>query len=179
LSAGDKPTAGNGNGSFSVRNCELGFGLFAERSFLPGDFLFEFSGPVISLEQAIAKGDSESNALQVGPALYVDVQPPSVFANHSCDPNSCIRNDVQVFALRDIAVGEEVCFDYSTTMSERRWTMRCLCGTAACRGVVTDFHDLPVDVQDRYLALNAVQAFIQKEAYALRRPPTTAESAVL
>ena len=159
------------NGSFAVRRCKLGHGLFTLKSFSAGDFLFAFAGPTISSAQSIAKGDNEGNALQIGPESYIDLQPPSVFANHSCDPNAYISNDVQVFALCDIVAGQEVRFDYSTTMSECRWTMKCQCGAPSCRSVVTDFHDLTHDIQDRYLALNAVQDFIVQECARRRSPP--------
>jgi hypothetical protein len=171
MTLGDELTRDEGSESFAVQRCKLGFGLFATRPFSAGEFLFTFTGPTISLAQAIAKGDNEGNALQIGPELYVDLQPPSVFANHSCNPNACVQNDVRAFALRDMAAGEEVRYDYSTTMSERRWSMNCLCGAASCRGVVTDFHELPLDTQERYLGLNAVQAFIVQEVHARKGSP--------
>ncbi len=108
-----------------VANCEFGKGLFAGRNFQKGEWLFRFSGPVIGSAAASAKGETEGNVLQVGPTTYIDLEPPGVFINHSCNPNSGIRNNIEVFALQSIQVGEELRFDYSTTMSERRWTMRC------------------------------------------------------
>jgi hypothetical protein len=41
--------------------------------------------------------------------------------------------------------------------------MRCICGTASCRGLIGDFHDLPMDLQQRYLKLGIVQPFIVDE----------------
>ncbi len=45
-------------------------------------------------------------------------------------------NDTMLVALRDISVDEELHFDYSTTMSEGDWTMRCRCGAAQCRSLI-------------------------------------------
>lgn len=143
--------------------CDLGLGLFALRDFKAGELLFTFEGPLVGLEQAVAMGEREANVLQVAPQHYIDLQPPGIFANHSCEPNAGIRNDVEAIALREIRVGQEICFDYSTTMSERRWTMQCLCGTASCRGLVTDFHELPETLRERYLSLGIVQRFIVEE----------------
>lgn len=42
--------------------------------------------------------------------------------------------------------------------------MRCRCGAPSCRGLIGDFHDLPRDLQQGYLALGVVQAFIVQEA---------------
>lgn len=146
-----------------VGECELGRGLFAVRNVRQGEQLFLFNGPVISFDQTISRGDSEGNSLQIGPNTYIDLEPPGVFANYSCHPNAGIRNHTEVYAIRDIAIGEEIRFDYSTTMSEGHWTMLCRCGADSCRGVISDFHDLPQALQERYLALGIVQPFIIAE----------------
>ena len=155
-----KPTQ---NAAVYVKECALGHGVFAGRYFRKGELLFRFSGPIITLAAAIEKGEAEGNVLQIGPSTYIDLEPPGVFANHSCEPNAGVRDGVCGYALRHIAQDEEILYDYSTTISERRWTMRCKCGTPSCRGVIGDFHDLPLELQRRYLAMGIVQPFIVGE----------------
>lgn len=162
------------NHSVYVSRCAIGFGLFAGRDFKQGEMLFRFTGPIINLAESIAQGDGENNHLQIGPKTYIDTEPPCVFANHSCDPNVGIRHDTQAYALRAIRLGEEVRFDYSTTTSERRWIMHCRCGSPSCRGIIGDFHDLPEKLQQHYIALGIVQAFIVQEVElaSISRPGT-------
>lgn len=146
-----------------VAECELGRGLFAARGFALGETILHFTGPLISLADAIAKGDSEGNPLQIGSNQYIDLEPPGVFANHSCAPNAGIRHDTELIALQTIASGEEIRFDYSTTIWEEgpsAYTMPCRCGTAACRGIAANFPSLPIEQQRHYLALGVVQQFI-------------------
>lgn len=92
-----------------------------------------------------------------GPPLEVDgefMSGPTRFINHSCDPNLRIFarvgdhadkhiHDIAMFALRDIARGDELSFDYVSGMvQEGDWTdktkqgdmVKCLCGSANCRG---------------------------------------------
>jgi len=57
-------------------------------------------------------------------------------------------------------VGEEIRFDYSTTMSQDHWAMECRCGQATCRRVILNFHHLPPITQNRYLQLGIVPRFI-------------------
>lgn len=147
----------------------LGTGLFASGDRTPGQLLFRFEGPLISRAEVNEKGDLEGNPVQIGPETYMDVKPPGVFINHSCDPNAGLYNLVEVRALRQIRAGEEVRIDYSTTMSEKRWTMVCRCGHDGCRGTIGDFHDLPAPLQERYLALGIVQPFIREEVCRGRR----------
>ena len=169
-----KPTQ---SGTVYVKECALGRGVFAGRYFRKGELLFRFSGPIITLAAAIEKGEAEGNVLQIGPSTYIDLESPGVFANHSCKPNAGVRDGVCGYALRHIAQDEEILYDYSTTISERRWTMHCRCGTPFCRGIIGDFHDLPLELQRRYLAMGIVQPFIVGELQSSdSAKQTTAES---
>ena len=61
---------------------------------------------------------------------------------------------------------EEIRFDYSTSMEEQSFTMRCLCGAPECRHMIADFSSLPAEVRDRYLKLEIVMGFIARKAGA-------------
>jgi hypothetical protein len=143
-----------------VADCDHGRGLFVSRDVAPGEVILRFTGPVIGLAEALAKGEDQANPLQVGPREYIDLEPPGVFINHSCDPNAGVRDDVVLVALRAIPAGKEVRFDYSTSMWEEKWTMVCQCGSPDCRGLVRDFPLLAGEVRARYLSLGVVQRFI-------------------
>lgn len=148
--------------SVFIADCSLGRGLFAARAIAANETILRFTGQLISLADAIAKGDTEGNPLQVSETDYIDLEPPGVFGNHSCEPNAGIRDDVVLVTLRPIAAEEEIRYDYSTTMWEegRGWSMPCRCGAALCRGVVANFPTLPSELRARYLALGIVQRFI-------------------
>ena len=75
--------------------------------------------------------------------------------------NAGIVNDTTLIAIRLIARGEEIRFDYSTTMSQDTWTLECRCRAASCRGIVQNFEELPQWLQRRYLTLGIVQNFIR------------------
>jgi hypothetical protein len=97
--------------------------------------------------------------LQIGPDLYINPESPGKFINHSCDPNCGLVN-LMLTAIRDIKQGEELSYDYSTTMLERHWVMNCACGYDACRKVIEDFDMLPRERQKYYMNLGVVQPFI-------------------
>ena len=148
---------------FSVGPCALGEGLFARQRIRQAGMILRFTGPIVSGPDARMKGENPFNLLQIGPSEYIDLEHPGVFLNHSCAPNAGVVDDTVVIALRDIAPGEEITFDYSTTMSEQFETMECLCGLPNCRRVIGDFHELPRTLKDRYLAARLVQRFIVAE----------------
>jgi SET domain len=63
--------------------------------------------------------------------------------NHSCEPNlAFLRGDPVLYALRDIAPDEELCFDYSTSISFAGWRLDCRCGSPRCRGLILPWDEL-------------------------------------
>lgn len=61
----------------------------------------------------------------------------TAFINHSCEPNCFSRvmhGRMLFFALRDIALGEEITLDYTPSQHPGR---RCSCGALNCRGVMS------------------------------------------
>lgn len=146
---------------FFIAECKFGYGLFASSVIKKGQRILNFTGGLIDFEKAVDKEDKyKGDPLQVGKNIYINLEAPGRFVNHSCEPNAGIINDSILVALQDIQVGEEIYFDYSTTMDEDYWTMQCGCGSKHCRKTIQDFKHLSLEVKRRYLELNVVQQFI-------------------
>ena len=142
--------------------CSLGRGLFAARNYRAGELIMVLRGPRRERDDPLHDTPDGANLLQTGQRSYILLGPPGVFANHSCEPNAGIHGNRRLVAIRDIDAGDEIRFDYSTTMDEDLWTMPCRCGAPTCRGVVTDFKLLPETVRRHYLDLGIVQGFIAR-----------------
>jgi len=146
-----------------IAECAVGHGLFAGESIAAGTEILRLTGPLLTLNEVRAKGPSlAANALQIGIDRYLDLDAPGRFINHSCAPNAAIVRDTVVVAIRPIAAGEEIRFDYSTTISDG-WTMECRCGETECRGLVVAFQLLPETIRRRYAILGHVQTFIVED----------------
>lgn len=146
--------------SIEIGNSRFGKGLFAKKDMKAGIFLCKVHGCGLSFEETIALKERESHSLQIDFDKYILCDPPFLYSNHSCNPNCGINHHFELFTLKDIKKGEELFWDYSTSMLERHWTMKCGCGEENCRTVITDFDLLPKHVQERYLQLNIVLPFI-------------------
>ena len=111
-----------------VRAGVHGRGVFTDAAVPAGALLIAFTGPLLRY----AETTPETLALQIAPDLYLGGSGgPDDCVNHSCAPNSglVIRGtDVKLIAIRDIAAGEELFFDYSTTMDEDDFEFDCACG---------------------------------------------------
>ena len=90
--------------------------------------------------------------LQVDEDAYLlsERESPADWFNHCCDPNAGLRGPVQLVALRAIALGEEVRFDYATSDGSDYDEFLCGCGAERCRKRVTGNDWQIPDLWDRY-----------------------------
>ena len=138
----------------------FGKGLFTTKPVAAGTVLCTVTGPQLTFQQTIELADRESHCLQIDQDKYILCDPPFLFSNHSCAPNSTLNAQLQLVALRDLEKEEEIFWDYSTSMLERHWTMKCSCNAPRCRNVITDFDLLPETLQAMYLEKGMVLPFI-------------------
>ena len=144
-----------------VRESEFGHGVFASRDIKMGTNLLQVTGKEINFRQTTFLKE-ESFALQVDFDRYIVMETPIAFCNHSCRPNCFVSCNLVLTALENIKAGEELFWDYSTSMLERHWTMKCNCGFEECRKMVTDFDLLPSSIQLHYLQMEIVFPYIVK-----------------
>ena len=148
-----------------VENTKIGKAVFANRSFKKGETIFEFHGEFFNHQELPRPySEVEDHYVQIGKDLYMgpsgDIDD---FFNHSCNPNSGLkisRRKVFLVAIKNIKIGEEIVWDYSTTMDQGDWEMKCGCGNKGCRGIIRDFKYLPLEVQKKYLNLGIVPKYI-------------------
>lgn len=138
-----------------------GRGVFAQVPLTVGSEVLEFCGDRCHVTDLV----DLTHALQIGHREFLCASGGiDDFVNHSCAPNCGIRQNhsgaVVLFALRNIQVGEEITFDYSTTQTGGHWHMTCQCGTPECRTNIGDFEDLPVSRQNYYISRGAVLPFL-------------------
>ncbi len=150
-----------------LRETGTGKGVFANRGFRKSEEIICFKGKLLSHKQLPVPYDSvDDHFVQIGPKLYMGPSgKPDDFINHSCNPNSGLKiigKKIILVAVRKIKTGEEICWDYSTTMDEDDWEMECECGSIICRRIVRDFKHLPIGLQKKYLKLEIVPDYIIK-----------------
>ena len=131
-----------------------GKGVFAGRNFKPGEEILEIDDShVVEDKTTMTEEDWEYNA-DFFDGRIVIMQEPEKCINHSCDPNSYVKtmNRIRkVFAMKNIAKGEEVTCDY-TINGENEGTFPCNCGAKRCRKIyIGNYFKLPVQLQIEYL----------------------------
>ena len=144
------------NPNVVVRRSRIqGRGVFARRDIASGTRVVEYTGARITHDQADelypdddADGNHHTFLFAVDDRLVIDARTggnEARFINHSCDPNcevTITRRRVFIDALRDIAKGDEILYDYwyvtddSYTLGQLRKIYPCRCGSLECRGTL-------------------------------------------
>jgi hypothetical protein len=153
-----------------TNNIKIGKGVFANKNFKKNEKILEFKGRLIKREEIpnLQKPDDDRYVQiekkgYLGPSNDLDD-----FINHSCNPNTGlkIKNGKAILvSIRKIKKGEEITYDYSTTMDEDNWEIDCLCEAKNCRKRIRDFKYLPKSIQKKYIRLGIVPEYILKDYF--------------
>ncbi len=145
-----------------------GFGSFAVNPIPMGTVVATFGGTIltrINFETYPLEQRSRSIQIDVDQFVLGPVSRESGDSiNHSCLPNCGMHNATQLIAMREIAVGEELTYDYATSDTSDYDEFECACGSDICRGRVSgDDWKLP-DLQSRYQ--NMFSPYVQRKIQA-------------
>lgn len=152
---------------FAVGETHLGKAVYAAQGFAEGEAIIRFTGRRFRADQvpSLMRGSSD-RFVQVTPQHFMG---PSGkiddLINHSCDPNAGLRfagGSVTLVAVRDIAAGEEIAWDYSTTLAESNWHMICQCRSPECRRVIGNFSTLSQERQEWFRSRNLVAPYLRR-----------------
>jgi SET domain-containing protein len=160
---GSRRPASNGRASHSVpqsgpriqvrRSGVHGKGVFALRPIEPGEVVIEYKGQMITWAEAQRRHPHDPDDPNHTFYFHIDdkrvidgkVQGNAAkWINHACEPNCEAEEEgdrVFIKALRPIAPGEELFYDYGLIIDERytpslKKQFACHCGAPGCRGTM-------------------------------------------
>lgn len=131
-----------------------GKGVFALRPIAEGERIIEYTGSVLSWKEAQRRHPHDPSDPNHTFFFHIDDDRvidgkdgnSSKWINHACDPNCEADEDsesgrVFIQALRDIAPGEELNYDYGLIVDGRvseklKREYACRCGSKKCRGTM-------------------------------------------
>jgi len=128
----------------SVRASPIhGRGLFAARPIRRGEVVAIKGGHILD-RRALVRSPARAavSYIQIDDDFYIGAATPAevrrnkLFINHSCEPNVGIRGQITFVALRDVAAGEELTYDWAME-EHRRARTRCTCRAPGCRKILT------------------------------------------
>lgn len=130
-----------------------GKGVYAARPIAQGETIIEYRGEIITWDEALRRHPHDPSDPNHTFYFHLDdghvidgkhVGNAAKWINHSCAPNCEAEQDgMRVFikALRDIAAGEELFYDYGLVIDARitpklKREYACWCGAKTCRGTM-------------------------------------------
>jgi SET domain-containing protein len=130
-----------------------GKGVFAVAPIAAGETIIEYKGEVISWPEALRrhphdpKDPHHTFYFHIDDERVIDAKyggNAARWINHACEPNcEACEVDGRIFikALRDLAPGEELFYDYGLIIDERytpalKKAYACRCGSPNCRGTM-------------------------------------------
>ncbi|HEY2721548.1 MAG TPA: SET domain-containing protein-lysine N-methyltransferase [Chitinophagaceae bacterium] len=90
--------------------------------------------------------------VQLNTKEHIYLQPSFLqYINHSCCPNVFFdTTSFKVISLRDIKIGDELCYFYPSTEWKMSQPFQCVCGCDNCLGYIGGASYLSQDVLQRY-----------------------------
>ena len=143
----------NGRRIQTRRSAVHGNGVFAVQDIAEGETVIEYKGEVITWKEALRRHPHDPS--QPNHTFYFHIDDGRVidggvkgnaarWINHSCEP-SCEADEqdgrVYIKAIRNIAAGEELSYDYGLIIDEPytkklKAEFPCWCGSRSCRGTL-------------------------------------------
>ncbi|MFZ5878830.1 MAG: SET domain-containing protein [Chloroflexota bacterium] len=117
-----------------------GCGVFAREPIRKGELISIWGGRIVAEHELDPNmPDFTQRIIQIEEGLYLEtpklLEPTDCF-NHSCEPNIGFSGQIALVAMRDIAAGEELNFDYAMCDGTPYDEFDCYCGSENCRSHV-------------------------------------------
>jgi SET domain-containing protein len=131
----------NSNGLIVRSSAIHAAGCYTTRPIRKGARIVEYDGPRMSKPEADLRYADRWVTYLFGYGdgdMVIDGFGTAMFINHCCDPNCETLDEeerIYICALRDIAAGEELTFEYNLWDSDEE-EQNCYCGAPNCRGTM-------------------------------------------
>lgn len=132
-----------------------GYGVIAKEPIKKGRFIADLRGSRVVYKTTIqGQSNRYENWIGIGKDTWIDPIDEFQYLNHSCNPSAGLKGtrSLKLYAMRDIAPGEEITIDYSTTEEDPDYCFENaeMDGPHA-RKYVGPIQSLPKEVFERYL----------------------------
>lgn len=131
-----------------------GYGVFTKEPLAKGQFIAELQGSKVHYAPGIyGQSNRYPNWIGIGKDTWIDPVDEFQYLNHSCTPNAGLtgKDTLYMYAMRDIAAGEEITIDYSTTEDDIDYCLETAEEGDSIRPYVGPIQSLSVEVFESYL----------------------------
>lgn len=144
-----------------------GRGLFAMQEIAKGEVVAVKGGYIMTIEDWAAVessiGPAEihvSDGLVIAPKSKEEYESSMMHLNHSCEPNVGVEGQIVFVTMRNVKPNEELVIDYAM-IDDSDGEMKCHCGAASCRKLITGRDWRKPELQRKYQGY--FSAYLQKK----------------
>ena len=130
--------------AMSYESPKHGLGIKAIAEIKKGEDILVYGGLIISSDETKEYwdlmghiGTQIDDHFFIVPANREEIKHTGTI-NHSCEPNTGFKDQIQLIAIRDIHPHEEITLDYAFCESSHPMNFSCSCGSSHCRKTVTN-----------------------------------------
>lgn len=116
------------------------YGVYAKATIAADEVIAAFGGEVVTTAAFNTLPERlQRLSLQIEEDLFLVAlhEGPGDYVNHCCNPNAGLAGQIILVAMREIAPGEEICFDYAMSDGSDYDEFECECGAPNCRRHIT------------------------------------------
>jgi uncharacterized protein len=130
---------------------DYGKALVATEDLPVGTVVEAFEGDII-IPYAQVPEEEKCYAICVGDAgedKWMLYKTNARYANHSCDPNCFVGDDLKIVTIKEVKKGEELTYSYNTYLEEDenvedflwdpQWNFECKCGAKNCQKIIQGY----------------------------------------
>lgn len=127
-----------------IKKNSYGLCLIATKDLPSGAVVQHWEGSVVERYEDVPE-KMKLHAILVDDKWFVPSN-NAQYANHSCEPNCIVDDNLDVVTIKPVKKGEELTFDYCVTYKGEdpgqwhdEWTFVCKCGSKKCRGKIDKY----------------------------------------
>jgi len=116
--------------------------LRAGKSLPAGVIIAKWEGYIVDSYDDVP-ANMKLKALLIDDVRFLVPTNDCMYANHSCDPNCEITDNLEIMTVKPVKAFEELCFDYALCENgddpmewQPEWSFTCHCGSSKCRGII-------------------------------------------
>ena len=132
---------------YKITTNNYGKCMITEKDMKAGTLVAKWEGYIVDSYEEVPK-NLKLYAIMIDDRRFLVPTNDCMLANHSCDPNCEVNEELEIVTLKDVKKGEELCYDYVVCDNEEtnlmewnhEWDFKCKCGSTNCRGNIDEYY---------------------------------------
>lgn len=127
-----------------------GKALIATEDLSVGTVVEKFEGEIVSYEEVPEEEICYTICIgESGEDKWLLYNTAARYANHSCEPNCFVNDELEIITIKKVKKGEELTYSYNTYIEEdenpedyfwdSRWNFECKCGSKKCQKLIKGY----------------------------------------